>query len=75
MKEKKNTKLALLGILTINLSVLLMNVGRLEGIVPDWAIRVTGIVVMICTGLSIVFSVRALAGVSRERKEQNEEKE
>jgi len=76
--EKKNKKLAMMGILTIFLSVLLMNLGRLEGVVPDWVIRVIGITTMLCTVLSIFFTVRELAkhSANKNRKdEQTSEKE
>jgi len=70
-KTDANTRLALMGMLTVFLSVGLMNVGRLEDCVPDWCIRAIGIVTMLCTVLSIFFTVRQLAEVSRKKNENN----
>ena len=69
--EKRNTKLALMSMITITLGLLLMNVGRLEGYVPDWTIRTIGIITMLCAGLSVFFTVRELANhcCSKESKE------
>ena len=66
--EKKNNKLALMSMLTICLSLVLMNVGRLDGIVPDSIIRVIGVAVMIAAAVSVFFTVRALAGHVNENK-------
>jgi|GEM_PF-1679695 len=71
--EKKNQKLALMSSITITLSVLLMNVGRLEGIVPDNVIRIIGVITMIATGVSVFLTVRALAGRSKENKSEGKE--
>lgn len=76
--EKKNMRLAAMGLLTMGASLLLMNLGRLEGVAPDWAIRVIGVVTMLCTGLSIFFTVRELAKHSSkntENSKQTEDKE
>ena len=76
--EKRNMRLAAMGLLTMGASLLLMNLGRLEGVAPDWLIRVIGIVTMLCTGLSIFFTVRELVKVSNKsesREEQTSEKE
>lgn len=69
MKEQINRKLAAMGCLTIALALLLMYVGRLEGVLPDWAIRVVGIATMICTAVSVFFSVRELAKASRKESQ------
>ncbi len=71
--EKKNQKLALMGMLTISLSLLLTNVGRLEGTIPDNIIRIIGVLTMIATGVSIFFSVRALAGHAKENNKEGKE--
>ena len=69
--EKRNLKLTAMSMLTIGASLLLMNVGRLDGYVSDWVVRVIGITVMLCTGLSVFFTVRELANhcCSKESKE------
>lgn len=71
--EKKNQRLALMGLLTIGLSLLLMNVGRLEGIVPDNIIRIIGVLTMIAAGVSIFFTVRELAVHAKENTNEGKE--
>ena len=72
--EKKNNKLALMSMLTICLSLLLMNVGRLNGIVPDSVIRIIGVAVMIAAAVSIFFTVRTLAEHTSKNKKDKGEK-
>lgn len=71
--EKKNTKLALMGMLTICLSQLLMGLGRLDGILPDSVINIIGIAVTITIVVAIIFTVRALAEHAKESKENKGE--
>ena len=73
--EKRNMRLAAMGMLTMGASLLLMNLGRLDGVAPDWLIRVIGIATMLCTGLSIFFTVRELAKVSAKNESKNEQTE
>ncbi|MBE6758483.1 MAG: hypothetical protein E7554_00135 [Ruminococcaceae bacterium] len=75
---EKNNKLAMMSMITTTLGVLLMNVGHLEGVAPDWVVRVIGIVTMFCAALSIFFTVRELAKHSANKDckdEQTSEKE
>ncbi len=75
MKENKNTKLAVMGSLTITMSLLLMNVGRLEGIVPDVVVRIIGVLTMIATALCVFFTVRQLANNSKNNDGNNKHSE
>ena len=75
---EKSNKLAMMSMITITLGMLLMNVGRLEGVAPDWVVRVIGIVTMFCAALSIFFTVRELMKYSANKNgkdEQTSEKE
>lgn len=67
-----NRKLAAMSCITICVSLLLMNVGRLEGILPDWAVRVSGIGLMLCTVFMVFLVVKSFAGYSKEKHEKND---
>ncbi len=76
--EKRNTKLAMMSLITTTLGLLLMNVGRLEGVVPDCAVRTVGIVTMLAAAVSVFFTVRELTKNSAKQQrndEQTDEKE
>ncbi len=71
--EKKNNRLAAMGCVTICISLLLMNVGRLDGILPDWAVRVIGAALMLCTAVMVFLTVRSLAVHGKEQAESKDE--
>lgn len=70
-----NRKLAAMGCITICFSLLLMNVGRLDGILPDWAVRISGIGLMICTAAMVFLVVRTFANYSKEKHSAEENSE
>lgn len=73
--DKKN-KPIIFGMLTIILSQLLMNLGRLTDVVPDSVIRIVGVAVLILTGVTVFFSVRSVVELKQaERESENKEQE
>lgn len=73
--DKKN-KPIIFGMLTVILSQLLMNLGRLTDVVPDSVIRIVGVAVLIATGVSIFFAVRSVVELKQaERESDNKEQE
>jgi len=77
-KKKKiepNRKLAAMGSITICLSVLLTNVGRLDGVLPDWAVRITGCGLMLCTVVMVILVVKSIAEYSKQKHSAEENSE
>ena len=73
--DKKN-KPIIFGMLTIILSQLLMNLGRLTDVVPDSVIRIVGVAVLILTGVTVFFAVRSVVELKQtERESENKEQE
>lgn len=74
MKEQKNKKIAVMAALITTLGMLLICVGHLKGILPDWAMNAVGVVLTLCMAAVIVFCVSKMAKSGRNNS-QNEEKE
>lgn len=74
-KTEPNRKLAAMGCITICFSVLLTNTGWLDGILPDWAVRIIGCGLMLCTVIMIVLVVKSLAEYSKEKRSAEEDSE
>lgn len=73
MNERKNNRSTLMAMITIALSLILMNLGHLDGAIPDGVIRLVGVVVMIATGVSIFFTVRSLMEEKESKNNSNKE--
>ena len=67
-----NRKLAAMGCITICVSALLTNTDWLDGILPDWAVRIAGCGLMLCTVVMIVLVVKSLAEYSKQKHENKE---
>jgi len=73
MKDNKRNKPLILGLVTIILSLVLMNLVHFVDVVPDSIIRIIGVVTMLAAAVSVFFTVRAL--VQADPKANNREKE
>ncbi len=74
--EKRNNKLALMSMIIMCLSLLMMNLGRFDGALPDIVIHIIGIALSIAIVVVIIFTVRALAEHTKESKnDDNKEQE